>query len=321
MMAFKKQKIMTPEKLGVSISSGYLSLAWVEASQAMAGPILKGCFQAPCAQLTDGVKILTEWIETNQLKHIDTIFVLEPSKYNLYLLEEPEVDEKELNAALRWRVKDYLDYEIDNAVIDYIPLPGKRTGEGKKMGYAVAASQKNLDEIVQLMEAAGMQITAIDIAETALRNIGRCIKESEEGIVYLHISPKNSQLILLKKGIIHLMRKVDINAQFLFDNKTSETQSDEIQKERFINDVVLEVQRSIDYCSSTLRQNPAKKLMIGPLPKNIEDLIAKIQDSLGMPVKAPDFKELLQCNKPISPLDQNRCVYAVGGALRQETSV
>ncbi len=317
-MAYKKQKLSTPEKLGISIGGGYLSLAWIESGQAMAGPILKGCFQAPCVQITDGVKILTEWVETNHLKNIDTVFVLEPTKYNLYLLEEPEVEEKELNSALRWRVKDYLDYEIDSAVVDYIPLPGKRTGEGKKMGYAIAVNQKNVDEGVQLIEASGLQVLAIDIAETALRNVGQCIKEHEEGIVYLHIAPKSSQLILIKKGIIYLMRKVDINAQFLFDNKEGDAQKEEIYKERFVNDLVLEVQRSIDYCSSTLRQNPAKKLVIGPLPKNIEDLIAKIQENLGMPVQAADFKEFLQCHKPVSPLDQNRCVYAIGGALRRE---
>src|ERR687892_711329 len=49
--------------------------------------------------------------------------LLKPREYNILLVEAPAVKPDELKAAVRWRIKDMLDYHVDDATIDVLDVP------------------------------------------------------------------------------------------------------------------------------------------------------------------------------------------------------
>jgi len=81
-------------------------------------------------------------------------------------VEKPQVDKAELQSTLRWHIKDLIDYHIDDVVLDYITLPV----EG--MALQVVATRKSvIQKRVDLMLGAQCQISSIDIAVQAARNL------------------------------------------------------------------------------------------------------------------------------------------------------
>ena len=58
--------------------------------------------------------------------------------YNLILVEAPDVPQAEIRAAVRWRVKDLIDFSIDDAVIDVFEVPPLKGGRANML-YAVVA--------------------------------------------------------------------------------------------------------------------------------------------------------------------------------------
>ena len=68
--------------------------------------------------------------------------LLKPADYQILLVEAPAVKREELKPALRWRVKDMLDYPVDNASIDALDLPVP-PGIAQRVHYMYAVAAKN----------------------------------------------------------------------------------------------------------------------------------------------------------------------------------
>jgi len=67
--------------------------------------------------------------------------VLADTHYQLLLVEAPRVEPAELRAALRWKIKNLIDFHIDDVVIDVFEIPGQQDRpSGQAMMYVIAAS-------------------------------------------------------------------------------------------------------------------------------------------------------------------------------------
>ena len=51
--------------------------------------------------------------------------VLRTDDYQLALVEAPDVPPAELRAAMRWRLKESIDFRVEDAVIDVFDVPRK----------------------------------------------------------------------------------------------------------------------------------------------------------------------------------------------------
>src|SRR5580693_1986540 len=59
--------------------------------------------------------------------------VLRPEAYQLALIEAPDVPPAELRAAMRWRLKDSIDFRVEDAVIDLFAVPEQNRGNHGRM--------------------------------------------------------------------------------------------------------------------------------------------------------------------------------------------
>ena len=62
--------------------------------------------------------VLNKLVKTHNLDRYSCASIMDLGTYNLLLVEAPDVPPAELRAAMRWRVKDLIDFHIDDAVID-----------------------------------------------------------------------------------------------------------------------------------------------------------------------------------------------------------
>jgi type IV pilus assembly protein PilM len=83
-------------------------------------------------------------------------------------VEMPPIPDAELRSALRFKISEFLPIPVEQAVVDFAPLPGAG-GSGEMRRILLVAAQKDVvtDEVAAV-EAAGLKVRAVDSSSLAL---------------------------------------------------------------------------------------------------------------------------------------------------------
>lgn len=178
----------------------------------------------------------------------DTTLVLPHDQYQVFQLERPEgIDESELGDALKWKLKDFLDFNPSDAVSDVFPFPQDASRGRGDLVNVVAARKSLVRELVELVEACGLTLVSVDIAELALRNLIPHVDPNRRGAALVHMRERFGQMIVCKGDTLYLSRRLDVTADDLRDASS---------QENAVQSLALEMQRSLDYYESQLGQVP-----------------------------------------------------------------
>ncbi len=238
--------------------------------------------------------------------------LLRPGEYQLLLVEAPNVPPVELKSAIRWSIKDMLDYHVDDATIDVLDIPpdAARGGRNHSM-YAVAAKNALIEGRIKQFEAARIPLRVIDIPETAQRNIGALYEEPQRGLALLYPGEEASLLTVTYGQELFLARRIDVGL--------SELQS---SGEEALNRLVLELQRTLDLFDRQFPQVPVTKLLLAPLPEE-HGLEEALRQNVGIEVEQIDMGDHLtfEGSEPPDLATQWRLFHLFGASLRVESKV
>jgi MSHA biogenesis protein MshI len=239
---------------------------------------------------------LKTYVEDNNLTNTQCNIALSISKYQLLQIDRPAVENAELNQALQWAVKEQL-FSDDELVIDYFDPPAAAASKVQKLN-VVAVSKRDVIEIRDGVLKAGLALNTIGVEELAICNLLVpsddaiiTLKQEEGGQLSLNIVKRN-QLFFSRR-----LRGYENLANF----------SPEELKMGVVDNLSLEIQRSMDYFESQLRQAPVKKVYISldtihqePLADmikqvifvSVEKFIPNVNTDDGMPITASSFASL-----------------------------
>lgn len=230
--------------------------------------------------------------------------------YQLLVVDAPEVPAEEMRAAIRWRIKDMIDFHIDDAVLDVFDAPPSGPANSKQL-YVVVARADTVRARIDELEDAGINLDVIDIPELAMRNIAACLPEDEAGLVSLYFSKDVCLITITHNAILYLTRSIDIGYQQLQDSAAS--------PQALCNRLALEIQRSMDYYEHNYHQAAVRNIAIYPVPVMLYGLAEALQQSLGLETRGVSMSDLVDSD--FNPEDSVAadCLLAVGSALRTET--
>lgn len=252
---------------------------------------------------------LRQLAERHALRHFPVSALLAEGDYQLLLVEAPDVRPEELRAAVRWRIKDLLDFHLDDAVIDVFEIPDQRHANRNRMMYAVAARTRTVSESVQLAEDAGLPVAVVDIPEMALRNLAALLPEESQGLALVHLEAGSGIVTVSRGGTLYLARRFDRGLRDFDDGRaTSHAEA-----------VLLEVQRSLDYYDSHFSHGPVAAVALTPPAANTV-LADYLPARLDVAVLTPVLQELVEFAQPPVRWDPAD-VLALGAALRTEAKV
>lgn len=239
--------------------------------------------------------------------------VLENSEYQMVVVEAPNVPAEELKAAVRWRVKDTLNYHVDDAMIDVLQIPSAKQGaEHVKSLYVVAAPNEVIKKRISLFEGAKLDLNIIDIPEMAQRNIAALYEDEGRGLALLTFDETGGILTFTCGGELYLARRIEISIGQLQD-------ADDNLRRQAIDRIDLEVQRSLDYFDRQFNHLTVSRMLVA-VPRQI-GLIEVLNENLSVSVERLDLAQVLDMTA-VPELDneeaQMDAVYAIGAALRQE---
>jgi MSHA biogenesis protein MshI len=213
--------------------------------------------------------------------------LLKPQDYNILLVEAPAVRPEELKAAMRWRIKDMLDYHVDDATIDVLDVPvPAAAGQRAHYMYTVAARNDTIRATLERFAAAGIPLAVIDIPDTAQRNLAVRLESEQRAVAALTFDAQGGLMTVSFAGELYLSRRLDVTAPELA-NGTGEA------RERMLDRVLTETQRSLDSCERTYPFFTFGRLVIGPFGGDAA-LRAHLAANLYLPVETLDLGQVVR---------------------------
>ncbi len=284
-------------------------------------PSLELCLFEECSSRAELERALTAAVRANGLQGAPCVCLLAPELYSLRQIDTPAVQLEEMREAARWSIKDLIDFPAEEAVIDIFDVPTSDTTRGKRI-YVVATPASVIREVVDVVEASGLSLFAIDIGELALRNVAALLPEDQQGMALMYMSSEAGVLTITQRGSLFLARRLHSDLELLAESTEYEPgaakpdQSEEAQ--HLTKSLLLETQRSLDYYEHQLEQGPVSALILVPLEIPLAGLRRYLATNLTVDVSVLDLNGVLRADHHLPQLLQARCMTAIGAALRTQ---
>lgn len=236
---------------------------------------------------------------------------LDREAYRILVVAEPPVKADEIDQSVRWSISSMVDFPVDDADIAWMKIPAHPSQAGRAPHlYVVAASHDNIEACTAAFKQAKISLQAIDIHETAQRNMATLVERANEGVALLSLGTQGVQLTVSFQGELYLDRWVK---ETLFG-----TSVDDQARERASERVVLQVQRSLDFVNRTMPFIDLNRVVLAPLPSDY-GLRKHFIENLPVPVEDFDLAAVFDLSKTpelVRPQNQSGYFAALGAALR-----
>ncbi|MBL8448465.1 MAG: hypothetical protein JNM32_00925 [Dechloromonas sp.] len=247
-----------------------------------------------------------------KLGHFACTTLLDEADYRLLQVEAPAVEPEERIQALRWRLKDMVDFPVEGAAVAALDIPAGEGGHRTPNLFAVVAGAPAVGRCMGEFDAAGLALAAIDIPELAQRNVAALFEEANRGLAFLHLGAERGLLTITYRGELYLARHIEVSADALAD-------ADVDRRQALLERLVLELQRTLDNFDrqynfiSVVRMLVACEGACSGLTEALgQNLYIPVQEmDLAAVADFPALPELRQKER------QAQCLLALGAALRE----
>lgn len=305
------------KKEGILVTSFHadgISVARVE-RQPAAKPIVKLAVFHPVTPSLSA-EALARAVRDAQAGNFAGSTLLAGGEYQLLQVEAPNVPQEELKTAVRWRLKDMLDFHVDDATIDVLDIPvDKAAGNRAHSMFAIAARNSLIQSRQDMFAEAQVPLSVIDIPEMAQRNISALLEPEGRGLAMLSFDAAGGLLTVSYNKELYLARHFDVTLAML--------QEQDIERRHAAFDkIALELQRSLDHFDRQYHFISISRLMLAPT--GVPSLQDFLSAQMYMPVESfglGDVFDLAEAPGLHAPAEQVRQFLTLGAALRHEELV
>lgn len=236
--------------------------------------------------------------------------LLEPAEYQILLVEPPKVPAPELKAAIRWKIKDLLEYHIDDATVDVFEVRDDNANAQAKAMYAVATPNEVVQKRIGLFEEARLPLRVIDIPEMAQRNLATLFESPDKATALLAFSTWGGLLTISFRGELLLTRRLEVTSVQL-----GQREHGDHYRER----VAIEITRSLDMYERQRLSVAVGELLLAPLPQD-DGLEEFLRSHLYVPVVGADLPRVMDFAGGAEPTLEEQWEYfhLLGAAMRVE---
>jgi type IV pilus assembly protein PilM len=220
----------------------------------------------------------------------------------------PTMTEDELEEQIQWEAEQYIPFEIDEVNIDFQIL-GPLPDEEGQMGVLLVAVKKDIiNDYTAVIAEAGLNVQVVDVDSFAAENLFEvCYPEAlESTVVIIDIGAGIMNINIVKDGVSIFTRDIMMGganfteelqkelgvsyeeAEILKLGGTSEQAGPEEVSAimaRVTDNVVLEIQRSLDFFSATSAEEELGGVYLAGGSCMVPGLAMAVEEKLGAPVQ------------------------------------
>lgn len=255
----------------------------------------------------DGMRKLSRDLSAGGL---DTVVVPHAQLVSLMQLSIPPTPEAERIGALKFRAREVSQIPIEDMLLDYVDVAGTRARGGEPPCYCAIASRERMTRLRDAVLGAGLNLEAIDVADMALSHVLGRAAGAGQAVSALLLGNQGLRFVIVNDGKLSLFRSSTLNAEH-FRNGFSEN----------LDQLLLEVQRTIDFYESHYTTPPPKRLLLMPDWPFTEALVEALTPALRLRPERFSLDEVLAASDRLGSPAPDLMVFAVGAALRPRVEV
>lgn len=268
---------------------------------------------ASYAGQTPDAPVLAQMARTLSVAKTEVVTLLGSHNYQVFMVDKPEVRPEEVESSLRLVLSPMVDYPITEANLDWLDIPVRQTmGSRTPQVYAVVAKTELVNAQAALFRAAKIKLTAMDIRESAQRNISFLLETDKAATCLVHADAEGVRLTITYKGELYLVRFISETLLDVEDPPDSANLSGAIDR------LALEIQRSFEFIRRNYPALNIDGLYVAPMSVDI-GLAEALQSQLLEQVRPLDLASIFDLpagSDLTKPQVQARYFHALGSALR-----
>jgi MSHA biogenesis protein MshI len=236
-------------------------------------------------------------------------FGLPIGTHTIYAASRPTVESEEVAQAVLWLLKDRLEQPPEETLLSVVDYPENCRRDEQLM--AVAVSKTVVKSYIDIIEQAGLEIGAIDVSELLIGELMNLMPGAEQGLALIAEHSKGVIILVYRSGNLYLFRNLagirDLTS--CLPSESNKASADQL---------MLEIQRTLDYYDSQMRQPPLAGIVVAPSLANLSPLVEYLDANLAVNIELLDLNLLLNLSEPLSPAEQADCILSASAAFRSE---
>ncbi|MBF0624042.1 MAG: PilN domain-containing protein [Magnetococcales bacterium] len=216
---------------------------------------------------------LAEVLRSRGLGTGRAVGVLVPGQYQVFSEEGVPAPEEELADIMRWRVKDRLEFPVEEAVVATYPIPAQKRDDGdeRRMRNVVVAHQEDVLRQVGMMALLQLAPEGIDAWETAMGQLLLAGPGAGHPGVLLHVGVEESMVLAVDGRRLVYVRRLKVgSARIRAASQTTDGTSAAGTLD--LEPLALELLRTLDYVESRFVGDAPRRLVLAPLPDPVSGL-------------------------------------------------
>lgn len=266
-------KKVADEYVGIALYPSFVRLVRLKKKQEAEKLVCFYAEQYPLERPEQLTQLLETIIEQQKLEGTSCVLVIPPEKVESVQIEMSELPTADVQASLPWKLKELVSIPPQDMICDYIEMDIQPLGQQSK-AQIMATSRTYIESIIEPFHKAKVPIVGITTEQFVLAKMQTL--EDAAQLIFVQHKEMAGILLILKNQQICFARKIRGTDAVI-------NMSSEQVKEYGADMIAIEIQRSIDYYESQLKQPPIKDVLLAVAGEN-EALIGDILN-MNLPVK------------------------------------
>lgn len=309
MLSRFRKSTNTNARAGIVLADGAFALALVSRA-ADSKPSIDHCAVHAGGDVAPALKAALDRLGASRAR---ACAVVDGDDYQVVQVEAPDVLPSEMRAAIRWRLRDAVNFNVDEAAVDVFEIPDPVRRTTAKMLFAVAARDSAIQRLAGTLKPVAKGFHAIDIPELCLRNLSALLPQDSKGVAMLALNERFAQLVITRQGVMYLTRRIDTARAF--NPHDRDRKAEDIDA----GALALELQRSLDYYESHYDQMPIGDLVIAPADERARRLAGDLKNETSLRISVLDVRDLFIVHQSGEIVNDWSSLMALGAALRPDS--
>ncbi|MCG3173711.1 MAG: Cell division protein FtsA [Myxococcota bacterium] len=258
------------------------------------------------------VDVIRDMLQTHKIKTREAAIAVSGHSVIIKKINLPVMTAEELEESIQWEAEQYIPFDINDVNIDVQILRPESAIQGQMEVLLVAAKKEMISDYTAVVGEAGLQAVLVDVASFAVQNQFEVNYEAPKGetVVLINLGASVININILNDGITTFTRDINMGGNLFTEEVQKQLnisydeaealklggqygkESDAVipqEVEKVIGEVsqnvASEIQRSLDFYSTTTADNSISKIYLSGGTSKIPALYKLVEKKLGVPVE------------------------------------
>lgn len=187
-------------------------------------------------QLVAAIKKLLEISRPQKIKSKKVICSLPETKAFLRIVSIPRMNEDEIAQAVKWEMEANIPLPLEQVYYDWQQVTEVLPAEKDKINLlVVAVARTTVDEVIEVVEAAGLEVVGLEIESIAQVRSLLDKEDRKQTVLVVDIGDRRTSFSIAKEGAVCFTSSVPLSGQALSDkiSKGMEISFEEAERIKF----------------------------------------------------------------------------------------